>query len=119
AETGERGAQAVVLDIAHQPVEALGLRAVQAARRGALLRRDGDRLLHDLEPADGGEAEEGVDAGDHLAALVLEVKRGDAFRRDDERGRLERVVLVETARPGDLFRPRRRGEPRADDLVPG
>ena len=63
----------------------------------------GHRLLHDPDAADRGKAEESVDPADDLAGLVLQMQRGHAFAGNHQHGRLERIVLMQPARPVDFF----------------
>ena len=56
---------------------------------------------------------------DDLAGLVLQMQRGKALAGDDQRRRLERIVLLHAARPDDLFGPRVAGKPWTGDLFPG
>jgi hypothetical protein len=95
----------------------LGLR--RFGRDGARGRQVEDRLLHDAQTADRGKAEEGVDPVDDLAGLMLQVQRSRSFTGDDQCSGFKRIVFAGPARPGDSLRPAARGEPRADNLVPG
>jgi hypothetical protein len=50
---------------------------------------------------------------------MLDMQRRHAFGGDDQRRRLERIILMGAARPVDLLRPGRLGKHRGHDLRPG